>query len=253
MKEFLEVPPARSDQQAPRTTPLARCPIRPAAPPAAIGQERQATQEHDHAIRPSNRRQFAPVTTSAPGSRRWNRHIPPLHLFLRPAIARKADGRRGERVVRSARARSCGRSSRRRSHAPRRSARSTGRAQQPRHRSRSRPQAAFDGRLATREPCCVQGCGDCDSSDDVRGGPGVRPEVLGRPGCRMPPIATRGRGGRMRDERVGGGALRSTQREDPAIDSPRAVSHPRPDEIRSRIPTLLGGLEMTSVHPSAHS
>ena len=57
----------------------------------------------------------------------------------------------------------------------------------------------------------------------------------------------------MRDERVGGGALRSTQREDPAIDSPRAVSHPRPDEIRSRIPPLLGCLAMTSVHPSAHS
>ena len=54
----------------------------------------------------------------------------------------------------------------------------------------------------------------------------------------------------MRDERAGAGAPRSTRRAGLAVDRPRAVRHSRPDEVRSRIPTLLGDLEMTSVHPT---
>ena len=186
-----------------------------------------------------HRRAAKAATNGAPGSRKWGRHTPPLLRPWLPATARRADGPPGGRVVPSATARSCGRSSRRRSPSPRGSAPSTGRGRQPRHRSRSQPSAAFDGPLATRESCCVRGCGGCDSSDDVHGEPGARREVVGHRECRMPPIATRGRGGRMRDERVGGGALRSTQREDLAVDSPRAVSpsSPRRDPLTDSHPT----------------
>jgi hypothetical protein len=41
------------------------------------------------------------------------------------------------------------------------------------------------------------------------------------------------------------------RREGPADGPPPAVPHPRPDEIRSRIPTLLADFEMTSVQSSA--
>ena len=168
-----------------------------------------------------------------------------------PATGRTSGERPAARSARSATARSCGRSSPRRSLSPRRAAPSTGRARQPRLPSRSQPSDGSGGRPARRESCCARGCGGCDSSDDVHAGHGARPGVVERPACRTQPIAIRGRGGRMRDERAGAGDLRSMRREGPADAPPPAVPHPRPDEIRSRIPTLLANFEMTSVQSGA--
>ena len=53
-----------------------------------------ARQEHVHAIARRTVDSLLAVTTSAPGSRRWSRHIPSLHRTPRPAIARRADGDR---------------------------------------------------------------------------------------------------------------------------------------------------------------
>ena len=80
---------------------------------------------------------------------------------------------------------------------------------------------------------------------------GVRREVDGRPACRTPPIATRGRGGRRRGERAGAGAHRSTQRRPRDRLPSRGVPSSRPrDPLMDSHPTLAVS-QMTSVAPRA--